>query len=32
MLGVDTPVSLLVLREIVVQGLLAVLLAIPSTR
>jgi hypothetical protein len=29
MLGVRTPVSLLVLREIVVQGLLAVLLAIP---
>jgi len=29
MLGVRTPVSLLVLREIVVQGLLAVLFAIP---
>jgi rod shape-determining protein MreD len=29
MLGVETPVSLLVLREIVVQGLLAGLLAIP---
>jgi rod shape-determining protein MreD len=29
MLGVRTPVSLLVLREIVVQGLLATLLAIP---
>jgi len=29
MLGVDTPVSLLVLREIFVQGLLAVILAIP---
>jgi rod shape-determining protein MreD len=29
MLGVDTPVSLLVLREIVVKGLLAVLLAVP---
>jgi rod shape-determining protein MreD len=29
MLGVRTPVSLLVLREIVIQGLLAVLLAIP---
>ena len=29
MLGVRTPVSLLVLREIVVQGLLAVVLAIP---
>ncbi len=29
MLGVRTPVSLLVLREIVVQGLLAALLAIP---
>jgi rod shape-determining protein MreD len=29
MLGVQTPVSLLVLREIFVQGLLAVLLAIP---
>jgi rod shape-determining protein MreD len=29
MLGVRSPVSLLVLREIVVQGLLAVLLAIP---
>jgi rod shape-determining protein MreD len=29
MLGVDTPVSLLVLREIFVKGLLAVLLAIP---
>ena len=29
MLGVDTPVSLLVLREIFVQGLLAVLLTIP---
>jgi rod shape-determining protein MreD len=29
MLGVDSPVSLLVLREIVVQGLLAVVLAIP---
>jgi rod shape-determining protein MreD len=29
MLGVQTPVSLLVLREIVVQGLLATLLAIP---
>jgi rod shape-determining protein MreD len=29
MLGVDTEVSLLVLREIVVQGLLAFLLAIP---
>jgi rod shape-determining protein MreD len=29
MLGVDTPVSLLVLREIIVQGLLAVVLMIP---
>jgi len=29
MLGVNTPVSLLVLREIFVQGLLAVVLAIP---
>jgi rod shape-determining protein MreD len=29
MLGVDTPVSLLVLREVVVQGLLAVALTIP---
>ncbi len=29
MLGVETPVSLLVLREIFVQGLLAVVLAIP---
>ena len=29
MLGVDAPVSLLVLREIFVQGLLAVVLAIP---
>ena len=29
MLGVDTPVSLLVLREIFVQGLLAFLFAIP---
>ena len=29
MLGVRTPVSLLVLREIVVQGLLAGLLAVP---
>lgn len=29
MLGVDAPVSLLVLREIVVQGLFGVLLAIP---
>jgi rod shape-determining protein MreD len=30
MLGVETPVSLLVLREIVVKGLLAVLLALPT--
>ena len=29
MLGVDTPVSLLVLREVIVQGLLAVVLMIP---
>ncbi len=29
MLGVHTPVSLLVLREIIVQGLLAVVLTIP---
>jgi rod shape-determining protein MreD len=29
MLGVETPVSLLVLREILVKGLLAVLLAVP---
>jgi rod shape-determining protein MreD len=30
MLGVDTPVSLLILREIVVQALLAILLALPT--
>jgi rod shape-determining protein MreD len=30
MLGVDTPVSLLILREIVVQALLAILLAVPT--
>jgi len=30
LLGVETPVSLLVLREIVVQALLAILLAIPT--
>lgn len=30
MLGVDTPVSLLVLREVFVQGLLAVVLMIPA--
>ncbi len=29
MLGVDTPVSLLVLREVLIQGLLAVVLMIP---
>jgi rod shape-determining protein MreD len=30
MLGVDTPVSLLILREILVQALLAILLALPT--